>query len=348
MYDYIIIGQGIAGTILSHTLLKNNKKIFLVNNENHPSTSSVAAGIYNPITGKRMVKTWKAAAIFPFLKSFYTDLEQTLGTDFFFEMPVYKPFGSFSEQNYLISHLDTDQDFLKLSAENESYKSYIHNDFGGFETMSSGYVHVNAFLGASRKYFLDLGIYKNDVFHYHELAVKEDHVQWKNISSRRIIFCEGPKSIDNPFFSWLPFVLTKGEILEISISDFPENVIFNKTVFLLPNGSGKYIAGATYEWDFSDNHITDAGKALLESRLADLIKSRYEVIGHKAGIRPTVKDRRPIIGFHPQFKTLGVFNGLGTKGISLAPYFANHFLEHLENGKDLDPEINIERFYSLQ
>ena len=80
--DYLIVGQGLAGTTLAFHLLKSNKKIFILDDCDSTSSSRVAAGLFNPITGKRNVKTWKADILFPYMKNFYRELEDFLGIKF--------------------------------------------------------------------------------------------------------------------------------------------------------------------------------------------------------------------------------------------------------------------------
>lgn len=347
MYDYIIVGQGIAGTVLAHTLLHEGFKIYVVDQNATGSSSMVAAGIYNPVTGKRMVKTWRADQLFPFLESFYTSLENLLETSLLNKMPIYKPFGSIAEQNFKISDSILDDNFCDVSIAPSFYSAFIHNPYGGFQTKHSGWVDVKSMLLQSRIFFEKQHIYRSSAINYHDIVLENDTVQWKEIKARRLIFCEGIQAAANPFFNWLPFVPAKGEMLHVIIKDFPENVILNKSVFLVPLGQSSFKVGATYEWNFSDGEISNKGKDELISRLENLIKADYSIHGQEGGIRPTVKDRRPLLGLHPQYKTLGIFNGLGTKGISIAPYFAHHFVEFLEKGKNLDLEVNIERFASL-
>jgi glycine/D-amino acid oxidase-like deaminating enzyme len=349
MYDYIIIGQGLAGTVLSYLLQKNGRKILVAEDESADSASAVAAGIYNPITGKRMVKTWKAGEIFPVLENFYRGMEKDLKADFLFQQSVYKPFGSIEEQNHWISQtaFADVEDLVNTNVPVERYSNYIHNKYGGFETFSSGYLDVSGLVSAFRHHLIKTDSYLKKSFNSIDLDFKGDHIVWKGIQGRKIIFCEGHKATVNPFFKWLPFVLAKGELLTVRIKNFEKKSILNKGVFILPVGNDLYKVGATYVWNFQDNKITEDAKEELLLKLDQMIKVPYEVIKQEAGIRPAVKDRRPIIGLHPQFKTLGIFNGLGTKGVSLAPYFAQSFYDFLENNAEIDKEVSIERFKQL-
>jgi len=347
MYDYIIVGQGIGGSVLSYTLFKKGKKILVVDKGNEGSSSSVAAGIYNPITGKRMVKSWKADEIFPFLQKFYKEMEGDFGGTFNFEKPIYKPYASLEEQNFWVSNsISGKEDFVNTDVPKEKYSQYVNNNFGGLEMQMSGFVDVNKMLLLTKEYLIKNNVYKKDDFDIKDLQTEEGCLIWKKHKAKKIIFCEGEKAIDNPYFNWLPFTPAKGELLTVRIKNFPESSIINKNIFVLPVGDGLFKVGATFEW-VRDKEITENAARELMIRLEQLIKVPYEIIKQEAGIRPTVKDRRPLIGFHPENKKIGIFNGLGTKGISLAPFFSNEFYNFLENDGTLDSTVNIQRFYSL-
>lgn len=347
-FDYLIVGKGLAGTVLAHTFLRSGKKVLVIDDEPESSSSHVAAGVFNPITGKRMVKSWKAEILFPYLLTFYKSIEEKLGARFLFTIPIYKPFSSIEEQNFWISQTAyKDFDHLLQIETNSNYNNIIQDASGGYITQNTGYVNLITFLEASKNFFLSKNSYINSVFKAEDLALNENSVSWKGIKAKKVIFCEGFKATNNPYFSGLPFVLAKGEVLTIKIEHFLDEVIFKKGVFILPIGNKEYKVGATYEWNFTHNDITEKAQKELTSKLEELIKSPYSILKQEAGIRPTVKDRRPIIGLHPKLKTLAIFNGLGTKGVSLAPYFANQLFRFLEMGENLENEVNIERFYSL-
>ena len=72
------------------------------------------------------------------------------------------------------------------------------------------------------------------------------------------------------------------------------------------------------------------------------------MVQHEAGVRPSSNDRRPILGAHPQQKNIYIFNGLGAKGVMLAPYFAQQLGANITAGKAIDKEASVERYYRLQ
>jgi glycine/D-amino acid oxidase-like deaminating enzyme len=190
-------------------------------------------------------------------------------------------------------------------------------------------------------------IYIKKKFEYSDIVFYEDYVEWNGIKAKKIIFCEGSQATSNPYFKWLPFVLTKGELLSVKMEGMTVESIINKGVFIMPTANGLHKVGATNLWDFKDNEISSSAKLELTQKLDLITKVPYKVILQETGIRPTVKDRRPLIGLHPEIKTLGIFNGLGTKGVSLAPFYATMFCNFLEKGEDLDREVNIERYIPL-
>lgn len=347
MFDYLIIGQGLAGTVLAHTIQKEGKSVYILDKENPKAAYKVSAGIVNPITGKRINKTWMAEALFPFLFPFYEELEQLLGHAFVHRLPVYKPFSSILEQNEWLSKAFEQNyaPFIDTDIPKPKYENYVYNEYGGFETRYSGYIDVVALVERYRAYLSELKIYRK-IERVH-LELYPDHVSVNEIKAKRAIFCEGASASENPYFSWLPFRFSKGQILEIESDQLSEEVILNKGAFVVPLGDNRYRAGSTYENKFENTEITDAATKDIRQRLDNMLKVRYRITGATAGIRPAVVDRKPLIGIHPEIKTIGIFNGLGTKGVSLAPYFARRFYKHLEEGEPLDPEVAITRFMSL-
>lgn len=348
MFDYLIIGQGLAGTVLSHTMMQNGKKVFVINKANEHAAYQVSAGLFNPVTGKRLSKTWKAEQLFPFLKNFYQGLENTLSERFIHPMPVYKPFSSIAEQNdwYAKALEKNYAGFVDTEIPKSRYGDLIHNEFGGFETLQSGYVEVKKLVHTFRKYLIDKGLYKEMHQPANQVQLKENFVEVDGIQASRLIFCEGNEVQHNPYFSWLPLRPNKGHVLEIRSEQLRSDVILNKSAFILPADPGKFRAGSTYENHFDDIEVSPKAVSDIKTRLETFLKVPFEVTGAKTGIRPAVSDRKPLLGLHPHVKTLGIFNGLGTKGVSLAPYFALGFLQHLETGEDLDPEVSITRFIS--
>ena len=345
--DYIVVGQGIAGTALSFELLRRGRRVLVFDVPNPKSASRVAAGIFNPVTGRGAVKTWKAETIFPFLKAFYTDFEHFLNIHFLHAKDGARFFRSMEERNRIhAKSADPGMElFLNTETDASLYRDAFKPDLGFFEIKGSGYVDLITLLNKYRNYLLNNFLLKEEYLDTALLQLKTDTVVYKNVRARTIIFCEGTDMTKNPLFCALPLTPLKGELLDIRANDIPEHHIFHAGVFILPRGNGLYTVGATYDHSRLDCEPTEAGKKFLCEQLDAVLKVPYEVAAHRAGIRPAVHDRRPLVGPHPDVLNAYIFNGLGTKGVSLAPLLAVQLADHLEKKTDLLPEVKTDRFF---
>jgi glycine oxidase len=343
MVDFLIVGQGLAGSVLALQLLKYGKRMLVINNSKTNSASSAAAGIYNPITGREMVKTWLAEDLFPYLTHFYQEVEQILGVKILHPMPVFRPFLTTQERSEWLTRVFR-KDYTAFLAEVVG-ASYHREDmlyqYGGIVLKQSGYLDVQGFLKATRAYLEARGAYLEADFSYDHIRLGK-HVSYQSIKARQVIFCEGPQATKNPFFSMLPFRLVKGELILVSLRR-PLEVIYNRRVFVLPQVANQAVVGATYDGQDLSLSPTEKAMQILEEKLRNTFNLAYTVRGQRTGIRPATFDRRPLIGLHPWYPQVGIFNGLGTKGVSLAPFFAKVFAEHLLLQKKLPLEVQIGR-----
>ena len=196
-----------------------------------------------------------------------------------------------------------------------------------------------------RTYLQEKEAYQNTLFCWDDFEVGRDHVHYQGKIAAKIIFCEGIEALNSTFFDWLPFTLVKGELLFVE-TDTEIHRIFNRGVFMIPTEKERCCkVGSTYDHQDLSKTVTAKGREKIIDLLDNLYRRPYKIIGQRAGIRPATKDRRPFVGMHPQYKHIGIFNGLGTKGVSLAPYFASQFARYLENGHDMEREVNINRFF---
>lgn len=342
--DYIIVGQGLAGTILAHTFLKRGKKILIVDDPKLSFCSKVAAGNYNPIVFKRLVRSWKADDVIPFADNFYYEAQQFLRAEFFWKKEVVKIFADEREKKFWLKKSGEDDRYLSKEVTEDFYNDTLHVSFGCGIVKNAGKIYSARFLELSRDYFMEQKILLEEKFDFNALEISGDSAWYNGFSAKKIIFCEGWKAMENPYFSYLPFKPAKGEILILEIENFNTEKIIHKNGYLYFIGDNLFVAGSTYEWDHLNDFPTDQGKKSITEKLEKIIRVPYKIVGHYAGVRPSVTDRRPLIGIHPEHKMLGIFNGFGTKAVMLAPYFAGRFLEFLENGKPLDREADIKRF----
>jgi glycine/D-amino acid oxidase-like deaminating enzyme len=349
-YDYILVGQGIAGTALAWHLIEAGKSILVVNDSTRPSASLVAAGIYNPLTGRKLVKTWMADTIFPYAVDFYTRLETALQTRFVYPLSIYRPYRSLEEQKNYSAYASEPEiaEYVFNELESQPDRKGLNFPFGGLLVKGGGWIDLAAVIHKSREYFIEKKQYAECDFFSKNLIANHDGVKWGNIEAGKVIFCQGVDARENSLFDWLPFNPVKGQILDVIFEGYISEEIVNQGIFILPSPDRQtYRVGATYSWHDLDWEVTEDGRAYLENKLQPLISSNYTILTQRAGLRPSSKDRRPLIGLHPAQPAVGVFNGLGTKGVTLAPYFAGEFVQYLENDKELNSEVNIDRHFSL-
>lgn len=346
--DYIIVGQGVAGSCMALQLLKNNKS-FVVIDDNAHKASAIAAGIYNPVVLKRFAIVWNATYQIQLLKKVFTSFEQLLNQKYLYEFPVFRIFNDENEKKTWLKKSDREdlKDFLsKDFTQLDQYKN-IKQPLGTGEVEQTGRVDLTNLLPDFKDYLIENELCLDESFDYQTLQILEDKVIYKDIEAKKIIFAEGFHIKQNPWFNQLPIIGVKGEVLRVKTeANLPEAVVKAKE-FLMPLGDKEYFVGATYDRDNVNYETTVAAKENLVNGLNQFLSDEIGVIDQKASIRPTVSDRRPIIGTHPKYKNLVCLNGMGTRGTMLAPVMVEELYNHLENGTNLDQESDISRFYTL-
>ncbi len=346
--NYIIVGQGIAGTVLAQTLLTEGESFLVIDEGAEHSASAIAPGLYNPVVYKRLVKSWMVDDLIPFMDTFYRTAEKTVQEEFYHKKQLIKLFAEAPEREFWLKKSGEEVGkYISKPVDASFLDEFTQTPFGSAEVKEAGNVDLSFFLKVFRAYFKKQGCLLEEKFDFSAVSFVEQKVRYKNIQADKIIFCEGYKALTNPYFKWLPFKLTKGEVITIHLNTdvkIPLEKVISKGVFMLPIGDNKYKVGATYEWEDLSTDPTEKGKEQLIEKLQKIIQVPFEVIAHQAGIRPTVVDRRPLIGLHPEHPELAVFNGMGTKGVMLAPYFAKKFVDFLNNKTSLPEEVNCNRF----
>ncbi len=348
-YDFIVVGHGLAGAILAYTLRKKGFQVLVIDEPKPNSASNVAAGLLNPVAGKRFAKSWMADEFVPFADAFYDELEERFGRGLFIHKPIYKIFSSIEEQNTWMAKSAGNgwNEYIAATYTQSTGEPELHDPYGGIVIRKGGYLLVSEMLQLLAEEQLRNGTLLPERFVMEELQLTEQGVKYKNITAKQVIFCEGYQVVNNPYFKWLPLQPTKGEVLEVQTENFDPECIYNKAVYVVPVGEGRFKIGATYNWRQPDELLTPEGLAELTQRFSEITAKAYEVKEQWAGIRPAVRDRRPLAGVHPDLPQLAVFNGMGSKGVLMAPYLANAFAEALAGRTELLPEVHISRYFSL-
>ena len=342
--DYIVVGIGLAGISFCEQLKANNKTFVVFDNASQQS-STVAGGLYNPVVLKRFTPVWMCKEQLYLALPMYANLEALLNVKLDYKIPVCRKFASLEEQNDWFTASDKPilSEYLspKIIKNNNNA---IDAPFGFGEVLKTGRIDVKALIDAYKAYLLNKELLYETVFNYDDLKLEADFVQYENIKAKYIVFAEGYGIAKNPYFKNLPLVPAKGELLTIHVPNLKIDYVLKAGVFLIPLEDDLYIVGATYEWKDLSADVTDAAKEELLGKLTKLINCEFKVVNQVAGIRPTVKDRRPLVGMHSTYKNMFVLNGLGTRGVMIGPYVAQQLYQFIENEQPLDKEINIARF----
>lgn len=323
--DFIIVGQGLAGTLLAHDLIDLNKSVAIIDKNLDGSASRVAAGLINPVGMKRCIPSNKAHIYFPKAIARYQTLEKKLDAQFFNLKSILRLFANDKvRHDWQIKFSNGDMDKYIHEFYDANNYSFLDDLFGSANVRPAAHLNVPLFLDKSRSYFEDKHILLDEQFDFK--SFNSEDIIYKSIRSSAIIFCEGFRVKDNPFFCDLPLSPTKGEVMIIRIPSLSyfEKVI-SKGVYILPLGSHLYFVGSTYNHTDLTNNLTDEGQSFLRNKISDILSVDYEVISSVAGVRPTVKDRKPLIGLHPFHNKLGVFNGFGTRGALQGPSLSADF-----------------------
>lgn len=341
--DTLIVGFGIAGLNYAEQLRRHDKS-YLVMALEEESASHLAAGIVNPTVLKRFNPVWKAGDFLDYALPFYSDIEELVQTQIIHPLPIYRILNDIREQNewgaaasrkslekYLNKQLISKDKYPELSA-----------PFAFGEVIQSARVDTKRLLSHYIKKVIphQFILEKFD----HRALIHGEHIVYKDIKALHIVFCEGYHGIKNPIFNYLPLIGSKGEILIIKCDQLTEEVIFKGSIFLSPMGEKIFWVGATFDRKDKTNQVSEEGKAWLLSKLKQFLKLPFEILEHKAQIRATVVDRRPILGRHPKYDNLYLLNGVGTRGVLMSPLLSHWLFQYIENNEKLPPEADIKRF----
>lgn len=346
--DFIIVGQGLAGSLLGWRLIQQGCSILIVDPCLEQTASRTAAGLINPITGKRLVKTQYIEDYLSAAMQLYSELAATFSKDFWHDM----------QQVRLFQSKGDDEPWKKRQTD-PAYSPYLGGQFnadsktylgkesaGGFEQKKCGYLDTVLLLDTLRGYFQEKVFFTKQHLNTGELVMGKSSVQWKGFAAKKLIFCDGFQLQHNPWFSWLPLQPAQGEIFTLRASkSIPDEIVqFGK--WLLPLKNGQFRLGSTWQWNPIDEQATDKSETELMEALNKQFPSLSDaqLIEKKIGVRPGTRDKMPFLGSHPYHPNLTVFNGFGSKGAMMIPWYSACFSRYLTEGLGLPDFADIKRY----
>jgi len=339
--DYIIVGDGYAALFFAHQLIKNQKS-FRIFSEGNKSASQVSAGMINPVVLKKFTTFWKAQEQISFLKSSLSEIEAYTGKNYLIDAPIHRIFHDENEQQLWLRKAETEELSYFLDRDFR-YLDILNNPYGTGKVNRSARLDVKGFFNDLFTFFEERSYLIKEKFIYEQLDALDS--SYKGINFKHIIFCEGMGVKNNPYFSEIPVSPNKGHHIKVKLSKpLSDDITVKKKHFLFPVDEDRYFYGGTYDREQLHHHIDEIAVQQLKNGLSEFYPFDFEIDETHFGFRPTVKDRRPIIGRHEDHKNLYVFNGLGARGILNGCYFSASLYDLIEKGIPLPEEIDLLRF----
>ena len=341
MEKILIVGSGVAGITLHHCMSQYVENVYLMDDFEVPSSTMVAAGMINPITGRKFNLTWKYEELMPVFKEVYGQISATIGLDILSSMTLIREIDTIENENQIFS-LGTP--FIHSDHNTNPQIEEWFNAGISRVAIEAFRLHTSEMVEKYSRLLKSKGLFLNEKFDFAKLSMIESKLKYKDQNFDRIIFCEGYAVVNNPFFRMLPFQPVKGEVIIAKIPNLTLDVAYKNKLFFIPISPEIFWIGSGYEWSFNDSFPSEKGILELVNKIKSVLKSDFEILETRAAIRPSTKHRKPIIGWHPQYKSIGVVNGLGTKGSMLAPYLAKMMTQSIFGIQEIEAELNVGRF----
>ena len=343
--DILIVGQGICGTMLSWFLHKAGKSFLVIDDNNANTPSKVAAGIINPVTGRRFVYSWMIDIVMPFAAETYNEIGIFINQKIIEQKSIIDFFPSPQMLHAFTTRLTENDTFLRSYPDQNHFNQFFNYEFGCGKISPAYTADVSGLISNWRHYLSEKKLLAEEYFDHDLLSIEKDSISYQNITASKIIFCDGMNSANITLFSALPFSPSKGEMLLIESEDLSNEHIFKKGLMMAPLfQENLFWVGSSYQWEYQHANPTNEFYEQTKTLLNQWLKMPYKIMDHKAALRPSTLERRPFVGFHPHYNSIGILNGMGTKGTSLAPFFANQIAQNILFDAPITPEADVKRF----
>lgn len=344
-FDYFIVGQGLCGTLLARQLINAGNRILVIDDGKPDASSRVAGGLINPVTGKRMVRSWLIDQLLPTAIEEYTAIGNESGEQVVTVTDIIDCYTSSDDKRQFYDRALADSEFLYVDDLSGTFNQYFHLPFGTGQIKPALHIRIGTILNHWRSRLDASGMLAKTSFNLQECQISPESVTWKGTKASGIIFCDGQAANSNPYFHMLPWSKDKGEVLIASIPTLPGNHIYRYGhISLVPWDGGLFWIGASHDWKYETTDPTDAFRTNTISILEKWLKVPFQIVDHRSSLRPANFDRKPFVGFHPQAQNVGIFNGMGGKGFSMAPYYARQFAAYINTGEPIMSDVSIERY----
>jgi len=341
--DLLIVGGGLAGITLAMQAIERGKEVVVVSGNYEGSASKVAAGLTNPVTGKRLVLSWLIDSLIPAARQYYQGLEKKFNQRFFYPMTIKRFIPNEDILNQWQANLRIARDRGYVAEGIYTYQS-DNVDLDYLKILNGFHLDVQQLMVVLTSYLISKDLTVTDRFAHSSMQFRGNKILYKNIRAKNIVFCEGAWIKENPYFSELDFRVNKGDVLHTYIPNLELDSVLSWNVFLLPKQQeNRFLLGSTYIWDAKDIEPSANAVSQLSELAHRFVKNEIVIENQQAGWRPATYDRRPFIGSHSDYKNMFVFNGFGSKGTSMIPFFSQQLLSHIYEEGQLNQEVNVYR-----
>lgn len=332
MIDFLIVGHGLAGATLAHLLLQRGQQVMVLDNKFPHSASKVAAGLVNPLIGPKFNIPSHMKDCLTESQCFFRSMEEQSGESLYKKFLLHRIFVSEKQRDLWIDKTK-DIAFRQFARTVETSKACEKLGLEaplGAGTQLANRLDFPLFLKLSEDKLRQAGCWQQGVF------VEKD---WTEAS--KIVFCEGYRVLQNPWFGHLPFAPAQGEILLLNnrLSIAASNGIWH-----VPEKKDRSLTGSTWKHHDLESGPTDEGKNRILENLPLLSKNSLKIIEHRSGVRPSTRDRSPILGKHQENERMFLFNGFGSRGSATVPFYAKHMLDYMIEKVPLPGEVDLKRF----
>lgn len=341
--DFLIVGQGLAGSLLAWHLFEKGKRVLVVDRDEPNTSSKVAAGLVTPLAGARFSLPAGLGERLDYARGFYWKLEELRRAPFFHHRRIARLFQTSEEQSAWAARLeDEGERYARYHGTLEIDVNRFSLPYGGFEMREGGWLDVPAFLEFTRQTLIERASYAIGRVSSDDVTLDDAGIRWKNIRASRVIFCEGWRGNQNRFFDWVPMNPALGDILDLEIPDLADETrVVSKGSWLIPLGGGRFRAGSNYRHQFESDLPGASGREEVLRKLRAITTAEPAVIRHQAAIRPVIRRSQVFMGIHPAHTQVAFFNGLGSKGVINGPWYASRLVDHLLSARPLPDEADL-------
>ncbi len=342
--DFLIIGQGLAGSLLAYSLIKQGAAVMVIDDHHRHSATQVAAGLINPITGHRLNITDRFFEYAIAAKKMYWQIERDLGCEVYREIAQTRLIKNPGQAEYLKKRLQQSEYQPLLNNADQTggwFDDQERFPYGAISVAQTAIIDTKVLLHAMRAWLDERASLISEKVDYKQIKANNHRVEYQNVSSKKLVFCEGFQAKDNPWLASLPFKLSKGEVLTVQAN--PNNRAPTRMLswgkWLVPINNRRYKLGSNYLWNDTNLQINPDTADQFRTELREHTQIQSKLLAHEVGIRPSTTQRIPFVGPLSNLKHAYCLNGLGSKGCLIAPHHVNALTAHMLIGQNLDEEL---------